>query len=118
MRFQTSSQIESVATRADNTLKIVIGTQELLPEQAAQLFSLKGKQGWMLFKENAITPDEIPEDDAPDLHGKSPSQRLRDRMIVYYTKKHGNTKGFQGWYEEQLEMFGQRYLAKLEELKD
>jgi len=116
--FQTSSQIESISTRVDNTLKIVISTQELIPEQAAVLFSLKGKQGWMLFKENEVTPDEVPEQDASELQGKTPSQRLRDRMIVYFSKKHGNTKGFQTWYEEQLDMFGQRYLAKVEELKD
>lgn len=118
MLFQTSSLIESISTRSDNTLKIVLGTQELTPEQAAILFSLKGKQGWTLFKENEVTPEEVPEDDAPDIGGKSASQRLRDRMLVYFSKKHGNTKGFQTWYEEQLEMFGQRYLAKVEELKD
>lgn len=116
--FQTSSQIESISTRVDNTLKIVLSTQELIPEQAAVLFSLKGKQGWMLFKENEVTLDEVPEQDASELQGKTPSQRLRDRMIVYFAKKNGNTKGFQTWYEEQLDMFGQRYLAKVEELKD
>lgn len=115
--FQVASQIESIATRSDNTIKVVVGTQELPAEQAVEVFKLKGKLGWLLFKENAIEPEEVPIDDAPSIGGKSPSQRLYDRMLAYYMKKNRSAKGFNQWRIEQLDMLGQRYLDKLDELR-
>ena len=37
------AQIESIASRKDKTVRITIGTQELTPAQAAELFQLNQK---------------------------------------------------------------------------
>lgn len=104
MRFQTSSQIESIATRADNTLKIVIGTQELNPEQSAQLFALKGKQGWFLFAENSMTEVDVPKEQAPEFKGeKTPSQRLRACLYKYWELNTSKSKTFDDFYKEWME---------------
>jgi len=115
--FQTSSYIQSVRTLVDGGLKLDIITQELTPDEATKLFSLKGKQGWFLFSEAEIRPEDIDlPDEVPAIKGeKTPSQRLRARMFVYFTE-HLNRKkeDFYDWYVAQLDKIGQRYLEKME----
>ena len=55
MQITLPASIESIATRSDNTIKIVIGTQELPPNEAAILFQIKGSLGWLLFSDEYIT---------------------------------------------------------------
>ena len=102
--FQTSANIESIATRVDNTIKIVIGTQELEAEQAVELFKLKGKQGWVLFKENPLEQKDIPPEPAPEFkNDKSPSARLRATLYVWWEQNTGKQKTFDAFYKEWIE---------------
>ena len=111
-KFQVSSVIESVATRVDNTIKIVVSTQELSPEQSTSLFALKGKQGWLLFSENEIKEMDIPDVNAPEFKAdKSPSQRLRNTLYVYWESNTDKSKPFEGWYRDWIE-------KKIGEIKD
>jgi hypothetical protein len=107
--FQTPSTIENISTRKDGTIKIVIGTQELPPDEMAQLMSLYNKLGYFLFKENDITPDEIPEDDAPEFEDeKSPTKRLYSVLYVFWkqqTDKGKMSKSFNDFRKEQMEKF-------------
>ena len=115
IKFQTSSQIESVSTRADNTIKVVISTQELQPSEAAALFSLKGKQGWMLFSENALKESDIPEDPAPEFEGqKTLSERQRDVMWLYWDKKTDKKKPFEEFRREKMEGIIEFWKGKLD----
>ena len=102
--FQVPSQIESIATRVDGSIKLVIGTQELPPEQAAEVFNLKGKQGWFVFSENTISEQEVPDEQAPEFStDKTPSQRLRSNLYVYWEKNTKKTKSFNTFYNEWVE---------------
>lgn len=102
--FQVSSQIESIATRADNTIKLVIGTQELPPDQAVEVFKLKGKQGWLLFSENPIEQEDIPEEPAPEFStDKSPSRRLRSTLYVYWNECTAKNPDFETFYKQWME---------------
>lgn len=47
IKVSLPAQIVKVETLADNGFKVVVVTNELLPEQAAFLFSLKGSAGWV-----------------------------------------------------------------------
>ena len=77
--FQVASVIQGIRTLSDGGNKLDVITQELEPEQMTVLFSLKGKSGYFLFKENDITENDIK--DLPDVKiestDKKPSQRLR-----------------------------------------
>jgi len=46
---------------------------------------------------------------------KSPSQRLRSRMFVFYMNTHIDKERFNTWYADTLEKLGQQYLNKIEE---
>lgn len=111
-KFQVASTIESIATRADNTIKVVVGTQELSPEQSTLLFELKGKLGYFLFAENGITEKDIPEEPAQEFKSdKSPSQRLRSALYVYWDKNTNRKKVFNDFYKEWME-------KKISEIKE
>ena len=115
--FQTSAQIQKIMTLVDGGVKLDCITQELSPQEATILFSLKGKQGWFLFKEAPMKEEdiEIPEIEGEFKKDKTPSERLRSRMFVFFTK-HLSRKpeDFNDWYKKQIEKIGQSYLEKME----
>lgn len=104
--------LTKVATKADRTLSLSFNTREL-GKDASILFELILQEGYLLFSPNDdITADDIP-DVTPDagVNSKSPSQRLRDRMYVYFKNvKKGEDKNFQIWYGSELERIGEVYL--------
>lgn len=95
-----NATIESVSTRSDKSLKIVLATRELPPEELAGMFL-------MLHQETEVVADII------DKEEKSPSKRLKDRLYVYFKEKHATDKGFQSWYEGVLDDVGRKYLDLL-----
>ncbi len=105
--FQTASVIEKMTTRADKTVKLVVSTQELKPNEATELFKLINKPGYFLFKENAIMFEDIPLEDAKiDDNEKSVSQRLRSVLFVWHkqqTEKGKRTDTFNTFYREYME---------------
>lgn len=113
--FQVAATIEKIETRKDHTAKIIIGTQELSPEAYSKLFELHQKTGWLLFKENSVSEEEIPEEEAPiDDNEKSTSQRLYNVLYVWYSQKKEAgriTKSFNEFRREYME-------AKIQTIKD
>ena len=88
------SKIEKIETRADRTLKIVIGTaREMSAEEKALLFSLADKEGYTLHSmHDDITEADIP-DEKPDkmTGGKTQAQRLRG--VIYRVWESQGSKG-------------------------
>ena len=112
IKLTLPATIEKVSTRVDNTISIGISTQELEPEAAAALFSLKGKTGWMLFSESEMKESDIPKESAPEFKtDKSPSQRLRAVLYVYWKENTNQKKPFDNFYKEWTN-------KKIEEIKD
>lgn len=113
--LQVMAVIAKVQTLVDGGVKATVDTSELTPEQMMKLFSLKGKAGWMVFKENQITIEDVPEADADlDPNEKSPCKRLKDRMFVYFRDVLNRPKhDFEAWYRRELEKIGEKYLEKL-----
>ncbi len=114
MIIQFSAQIDSVTAKKDKTLSIKFGTQELSPDEMAKIFEHQGNQIWLAIAETVLTKEDL---DIPevvnDMDKKTPSQRLRDRMAVYYKQTKNNFEGFDEWYKIALDKIGQKYLDKL-----
>lgn len=113
MIVQFSAQIDSAKANNDRTLTLKIDSQELNANETSFIFNLFQKQIWIALSEMAITKEDlnIPETVDP-LDQKSPSQRLRDRMFVYFKEK--KVEGdFDSWYKGQLEKYGQKFLEAL-----
>ena len=114
MIIQFSAQIDGVTAKKDKTLSIKLGTQELAPDEMAKIFEHQGHQIWVAMAESLVKDEDlnIPEV-VSDLDKKTPSQRLRDRMAVYYKETNSTFEGFDDWYKKALEKIGQNYLDKL-----
>ena len=103
--------IESVATRKDKTIRVVIGTQELSPAQMTELMSQwVGGIGVMAFKgeqfnyndEEMLNAIKI---DAAELGGKTPSQRLRSSLYVLFEHNNEGHQDFNSYYQSMMERF-------------
>ena len=114
MIIQCSAQIDGVTAKKDHTLSIKLGTQELSPDDTSKIFDHMGKQIWVAFAQTSLSREDL---DIPevvnDMDKKTPSQRLRDRMAVYFKEKYNTFEGFDDWYKKALEKIGQGYLDKL-----
>lgn len=114
------AQIESVSTRKDRTVKVVIGTQELTPNNAATIFALQNKLASVAIADKDLTETEIETlrqskydlEDVPN--GKTPSQRLRG---VFYRMWEQDNKGYNDfnlYYINRMENLIEHYKQKLD----
>jgi len=53
-----SSQVESIASRKDKTIKLTLATQELSPKDAANLFQLNQQFCYLAIKEEPFSKEE------------------------------------------------------------
>lgn len=98
------------SSKADGSASLRFATQEIAPEDFAELKKHHNAFGWLIFSENQN--EEIPDENAEE-EGISASERLRRRMFVYWKMKI-NTGDFETWRKQQMEVLGERYLGKLE----
>lgn len=87
-------------SRADGSAGLSFATQELSSEDFMSLSQDLNKFGWIVFKENSVTADDIPEEDA--MEGKKPSQRLRATLYVLWEQS-GKKGDFESYYRAQIE---------------
>lgn len=94
----------NVSTRKDGSLKMSFESQELNAKDGAALLDMRNKIGWLLFSAEQITEEDVPEEKIEaDFDGeKTPSQRLRSVMFVYWKQK-GKKESFNDFYRSQME---------------
>ena len=115
MIVQFSAIIDGVTAKKDRTLSLKIGSQELPPEDTAKIFEHQGHQIWVAMAENPLATEDLDIPDSVNRIGeKSPSQKLRERLAVYYKSQKGSYEGFENWYKDILEKIGQNYLDKMD----
>jgi len=113
--IQLPATIEKIETLADNSIRIKVSTQELNPKDAAELFSLKGKLGWFLFKADKLTLEDIPKEPPPEFRGdKTPSKRLRAVIYKFWEQATSQTEDFETFYRKQIELIIESFKEKLE----
>ena len=104
MKIILPAVLNPISRRKDKSVKLSLETRELNPEETITLMALEGLEMWLCLapNENEI---EIPEEKA-ELDEKSPSDRLRNVLFVYY--KQEITKGayiglFENFRKEKME---------------
>lgn len=117
MGIITQVQIESISTRKDRTIKIVLGTQELSSVKAAELFSLNNNIANIYISPNQITNEMIKEIDKASINDldnvKSPSQRLRSVIFLNYKQNNEGFNTFDSYYLNKMEKFINHFKDKL-----
>ena len=111
--------IESIATRVDKTIKVTLGTQELDPGTAAQLFVMHQSMAYVAIKEEMFNNAERDlisklEADQIEYQSKTPSQRLRGIMYKMFEQDPQSFADFTRYYEYQMERLISHFKSKLE----
>lgn len=109
----TNIQISSVRAKVDGSLGLSLSTGELTADQKAAMMGLMGLNLEMGLK----VADEAPQEPlviASEVERKTPSQRLRSVMFVYWSQTRQNhTEDFEEWYKGAIETIINAYKEKL-----
>lgn len=110
------AEVEAIASRRDNTLKLTFGTQEL--KEGSQLFALQNKMVSLginvldlsdadieLLASNKFGIEDLP-------NKKSQSKRLRD--VIYILGQQLGESDSEAFYQRKMEQIIQFYKSKLE----
>ncbi len=118
-KFQAACQIERMATRADFTIKMTIGLQELSDEREAAVMALRKVPVNILISPQEITQEDlesvdiISEEDKEHFgrKAKTKSQRLRD--ILYRVWESEGSKGTsKEYYANEMDKISDHYIEK------
>ena len=100
--------IDSIRTLKDKSLKITFETQEITsPQEIAEVFSYSQKPCNIALKEGRFSDDElkdIPEVEKIFENQKTPSERLRSVLFVFWNK-HKPTRDFDTFYKKKVEEY-------------
>lgn len=108
--------IESIATRKDKSVKLVLATQEVSPELAGQLFALNGKIAVGYISEKTIDQKEMDQVDKidPEFSGKSQGQRIRAVLYKLYEQADEGYKDFETYYRAKTELYIEHLKTKIQ----
>jgi hypothetical protein len=109
-------QIESIASRKDKTVRLTIGTQELNPNTAAEIFSLNQQFCYFAIKHESFmkSETELIDNLKADINGKTPSQRLRNILFRIYEQDNEGYKDFNNFYVAKMEQICEQYKNKID----
>lgn len=113
--IQFQAIVDGVTKKKDGTLSVKLGTQELSPTDTAKIFEFGNQQIWTAFAETPHSIDEleIPEVTPEFESDKTPSQRLRNVIYVYW-EQNGKKGDFNDFYRKKLEGFIEHIKTKLQ----
>ena len=110
-------QIESIKSRKDKTTAIVLGSQEMSPKIAGDLFSLQNSFVYVAIKEENFQTNELEilEDLKADfeIEKKSNGQRLRNVLYKLYEQDKEGFLTFTKYYDHQMERLINHFKGKL-----
>lgn len=110
-------QIESIKSRKDKTTAIVMGSQEISPSTAGQLFALQNSFVYVAIKEEEFQTNEIEIFDELkadfEIEKKSNGQRLRNVLYKLYEQDKEGFLTFAKYYDHQMERLINHFKNKL-----
>ena len=112
MKILLPACLDDYKERKDNSSWLKFDTRELTEEEVLILRRFRNCEGWLLFSENEINKDDIPEQDA-EVDVKTPAQRLRSVLFVRW-KQLGEPETFKIYYDKAVEHFINNVKSKLE----
>ena len=99
---QFPAQLQTLTTKVDGSIKVVLETQELNGQDMADLFAYRNLLGYVTFTPNAETVIEVPKEVVGDM-GKSPAQRLRSVLFLLWQQSDKKFDTFQQFYDVNME---------------
>lgn len=115
MKIILPATISPPRLRKDGSASISFDTRELTAEEIFTIMSLRHSEGWLCYAPNQ-NEIEIPDQDA-ELDEKSPSERLRATLFVWYKQETANGKFvglFDTFRKEKMEAIMETIKRKLQ----
>lgn len=111
--FTVPSILTRVSSLADGGMNVGFHTKELSANEKVEIMDFHNKQGWLMFKENEVKDEEVPTQDA-EFNDKTPSQRLRGVLYVYWQQFGQKIEpDFTKYYLKTMESIIQKFKDKL-----
>lgn len=100
-----STYVENISTRKDKSVKITLGTQELTPSKAGELFTLLNSLAVTYISPKEISQREIDQVDKldPEFEGKTQSQRIRNVLFILWQQDPEGFREFDMYYKRKTE---------------
>lgn len=97
--------VDTLSTKKDGSVKVVLETREMPPANMATLFALRNIEAWAVLAPQLkdIEAGDIPQEKPdPAIGTKTPAQRLRAVFYVYWEQR-GKQGDFESFYRVQME---------------
>ena len=94
---------------------------EISNEELSVIDTFHQESGHLLFKRNAFTNEDIPQEDVETDIAKSQSTQCRDSLWVLFKARGGNGADKDGWnifYRKQMQLFKARILEEVHKLEE
>jgi hypothetical protein len=121
MGILIQAQIESISSRKDKTVKLVIGTNELPNNKAGELFSMQNSIVNLYLSNNPIQDEMMKEIDKISIDTidkeKSPSKRLKAVFFILWNNTDKKTT-FDEYYKQKMEQLIEHFKNKIKELEE
>lgn len=101
IQFQAPAILTSVSYSKDGGVRLGFTTNELTDEDKVIIAKFYQKFGFVLFKSNEFTLEDVPKEQAEDKN-KTPSKRLRAVLFLLW-KQTGEKGDFEAYYRTQIE---------------
>lgn len=113
--FQAPAILQDKGKLQDNTRKLVLLLPEIDPDDEADIIKNHGKEGWFIFSPTKIKDEDVEVPDyKPMFKGdKTPGQRLRAVLFIFWEQQHQGTKSSDEFYKETMENIINSYKEKL-----
>lgn len=120
--IQIPVTLDSVSRRKDRSVKLNFTTLfEVSNEDFSTMDMFHQEAGHLLFRRNAFTEEEIPQEDVETDVAKSQSVQIRDVLWVLYKARGGLTADKQKWnefYRKQMQAVKARILEEVHNLEE
>ena len=112
--FKSGAILDKITTLKDKTIKMTFESQELSPEQGAELMRMNQQFGWLVFAPENQEKIEIPKEPPQSFEtAKTPSMRLRSVLFIWW-KQTKPTDDFEDFYRKQMERLIEHFKGKLD----
>lgn len=110
------ASLDGYSPRKDGSFSLRFATQEMQPNEVANIANLYNQFGYLLFQEQITQEDKALMDslDTELSDGKTPSQRLRSVLFVAYQQDSGGYAHFKDFYKVKMESIIEKIKKTLE----
>ena len=109
--------IEKISTRKDNTLTLMLATNELNPHKVGEIMSLHNRLSYVAIKPENFTKTELQLVDSMKVDeaiGKTHSQRLRGVLYRGWEQDNEGFTQFENYYVNKMETIITHLKSKLQ----